>query len=300
MGRKSPWRRTGEEKMKRNQNASSVYLSRWPKDSDTYKTMHGALDRIARLLGGPSADKFDWGEMRYEDTRAVAAKLGDAGLKPRTVNKMLSALRGALESAWRLGQIPDEEYRRIKIENVPGRTLASGRRLEDDEVEALFKAMDAQTPQDAAIIAIMCACGLRRIEMVRLKREDYVDGELTAFGKGNKMRSIPVPPRWQPFIERWIVWLKGTDHPSAFMFAGVSEDQALTRAAISHVIARFVKSTGMKHFSPHDLRRTFITRVNEKSDIAIAQRLAGHANLNTTTIYDRRGKAAEKKAVEDL
>lgn len=281
--------------MKRNQNASSVYLSRWPKDSDTYKTMHGALDRIARLLGGPSADKFDWGEMRYEDTRAIAAKLGDEQLKPRTVNKMLSALRGALESAWRLGQIPDEEYRRIKIENVPGRTLASGRRLEDDEVETVFKAMDAQTPQDAAIIAIMCACGLRRIEMVRLKAEDYVDGELTAYGKGNKMRSIPVPPRWQKFVEDWILPL----HPNEPMFTSESGDP-LTRAAISHVIARFVKSTGMKHFSPHDLRRTFITRVNEKSDIAIAQRLAGHQNLNTTIIYDRRGKAAEKKAVEDL
>jgi very-short-patch-repair endonuclease len=37
-----------------------------------------------------------------------------------------------------------------------------------------------------------------------------------------------------------------------------------------------------------------------KSDIAVAQRLAGHSNLNTTAIYDRRGKAAEKKAVEDL
>lgn len=281
--------------MKRKQNAAEVYLSRWPKGSDTYKTMRGSLDRIAKLFSHNNSDTFDWGVLRYEDTRAVAAKLAAAKLKPRTINKMLSALRGALESAWRLGQIPDEEYRRIKIENVPGRTLASGRRLEDDEVEVLFKAMDAQTPRDAAIIAIMCACGLRRIEMVRLKREDYVDGELTAFGKGNKMRSIPVPPRWQPFIERWCKSVES----GSFMFFG--DDAApLTRAAISHVIARFVKSTGMKHFSPHDLRRTFITRVNEKSDIAIAQRLAGHANLNTTTIYDRRGKAAEKKAVEDL
>lgn len=288
--------------MKRKQNAAEVYLQQWAPETDTYKTFYGALSRIAVVLGGTSLETFDWGALRYSDVRGIGAKLvntkeGHEGepLRPSTKNKMLSALRGVLESGWRLGQIPNDEYHKIKIDHERGKGKPAGRHLDSAEVEVLFKALDNQTPQDAALIAIMCSCGLRRVEIVRLKRESYADGELTAYGKGNKERVVPVPTRWKPFIERWVCSL----NCGSFMFADDS-GEPMTRAAVSHAVKRFWQSAHIKKFSPHDCRRTFITRVSEKADIAVAQRLSGHVNISSTALYDRRGKETDRKATEDL
>lgn len=277
---------------KRSQKPVDVYLSRWAEGTPTRKTMAQALDRIAQVLGGEDASAYPWHEIDYAIARSVPSRLRGEGLETNTINKMLSALRGVLETCWRTGMISDEEYRRIEVKNERGKALPAGRALEAEEVDAAHAILSKKTgEQEAALVAVLFACGLRRHEAKKLRREDYVEGDkqVRARGKGNKARLIPVPPRWQPIIEAWF----GKLEPRALAFP-------MELHQISYIVECFCDENKLKRFTPHDLRRTFITRVCDASDISIAQKLAGHENLNTTAIYDRRGEAVKRKAVEDL
>jgi integrase/recombinase XerD len=272
-----------------------AYLGRWPAGSDTHRTLRSALNRTASVLsqGRHDGASYPWHALRYESAGEVPAKLQEAGLSTASVNKALVALRGVLEAAWRLGTIPDEAYRRIEIKNVRGKALPAGRALDTTETSELGASMGEVPARDAALIAVLFACGLRRIEAARLRQSDYDPKarRLRAQGKGGKERSVPVPKEWTGVIEMHWRSLE----PDAPFFS--SRQGPLTRAGISFVVDTFCKTTGIPRFTPHDLRRTFASTLAGKVDLLVLKRLMGHASLDTTAIYDRRGEEAESAAV---
>jgi len=292
---------------------AAVYLARLAMGSRP--TMRRALDVVASIItaGRDDAGTLDWPALRYQHTQAVRAVLAER-YAPANANKHLSALRGVLKECWRLGLMTAEDHQRAAdLETVRGTSLLRGRALSSGEVGGLLGtcAVDAGAGhaagvRDAALLAVLYGAGLRRAELVALDLADYdpETGALTVrSGKGRKARITYIDGGATAALDDWLLVRGAAAGP---LFMRIRKGDQITRERLStsgvrHVAVERGGEARVAHFSPHDLRRTFISDLLDAgADIATVQQLAGHASVQTTARYDRRGERAKRKAASLL
>jgi site-specific recombinase XerD len=193
------------------------------------------------------------------------------------------------------------------VEPVRGSTLPAGRALSSGELRALFRACadDARPSgtRDAAILALAYGAGLRRSEIVALDL-DHLDPDTGAItirrAKGGKDRIAYVANGALDALRDWLS-IRGVGDWGPLLWpvnkSGRVMRHRLTDQAIYSVMRRRAADAGIATFSPHDCRRTFVGDLLENGvDLATVKEMAGHANVQTTARYDRRGEAAKRKA----
>ena len=149
----------------------------------------------------------------------------------------------------------------------------------------------------------MIATGMRRSEVVQLNREDYdaKRGELKILkGKGGKARKLFLPASVRTKLKPWLT-VRG--HEGGTFFYQINTDETLIRRVkdyeIYKIVVRVANSAAVDRFSPHDLRRTFITKLLDGGvDINSVRQLAGHAGIQTTALYDRRDDRQQRFAMK--
>ena len=176
----------------------------------------------------------------------------------------------------------------------------AGRALTMDEIKALLKTCTIGAPlrgtRDAAIIILMAGCGLRENEVTHALFSDYnpATGDLIVHGKGGgkggKLRPAYLRNGTKTAMDEWIK-LRGNE-PGP-LFTSISKADETTPDIMSNISIWFMlkrrgEKAGLQPFTPHDLRRTFISDMLNKTDLATVSRLAGHEDPATTAGYDRR------------
>ena len=286
------------------QNAGAVYIASLPAKSGQ-RTQAQALRVIASMFNADLMT-LNWNAIRYQHTATIRAELAKR-YSPASANKMMSALRQALKQAWLLGGMSAEDYRRaIELKPITGETIPAGRELSQGEILALFDACKRDTTpagtRDAAIIAVMYAAGLRRQEIVDLSLGsfDRDSGQIVLTGKRNKQRTAYLTNGALDAVLDWLQ-LRGDQNEALFVAINkggrLDTSMQLSSQAIYNMLQKRATEAEVKAFSPHDLRRTFVSDLLDKgADITTVSKMAGHANVQTTARYDRRPEEAKKKA----
>jgi site-specific recombinase XerD len=224
---------------------------------------------------------------------------------------MLSALRGVLKTAWRLGLMDAETYRRaVAVENVKARVQPKGRAVEQDELAALFRVC-AEDPspagrRDAALFAVLYGGGLRRAELCGLDLADFdaLDCALTVrAGKGRRDRTVYLPAAVCRHLCSWVEVREGEPGP-LFCPVRSTGEVPITRLrgeAVWYILKRRQRQAGLEGISPHGCRKAYVTGLLAAGvDLLTVQELVGHADAVTTAKYDRRGNQAKLRAAQQL
>jgi integrase/recombinase XerD len=271
------------------------------------RVMQSRLRRFAGILGVADWQEIPWQSLDRPWLLLAKEAMSTDGCSPQTINAVFSLLKGVALQAWELQLISDHCYLRIKnTKSIAGKRVPKRRWLEKADLVALLDACLAddrlQGLRDAAMVALLYGCGLRRSEIVAIDLVDLnnTDHSIRVLGKGNKERMVYPPARAWEMLNEWLQDARGPIPGPLFCRIRKGDSLTLDRLtdqAVYYVIQRMLLLTGIEHFTPHDLRGSFISYLlDQGEDIKTVADIVGHADIRTTAGYDRRGEARKKKA----
>jgi integrase/recombinase XerD len=277
------------------------------------RSMRSLLQQVATInkWSGP-LEEMPWLSLRYEQVACIRAALRQARKSPNTINTTLAALRGVLKAGFLLGEIPAREWQQLQaISALPRQCRSVGRPLAVGEVTRLFnvclKDGTVQGIRDSAILALLAYGGLRRSEVAALVIADYTcrNGKLTVReDKGQRQRELVFPMEAREHLRQWLQCRGKKPGPLFCQLAkssAVLPEQGINAQAVYAMLKRRSREAGIAPCSPHDLRRTFVTRLLEQGvDFNTVRQLAGHEQIQTTVLYDRRNIKSQRQAMANF
>lgn len=267
------------------------------------------LDIMKEMVGKPICrEDVPWHRMGYSAAMAIRARLIER-YRPPTVAVTLTALRGVLRTAWREKLMSHEDFH-IATDWPENRatSLPAGRALSEEEVQRLRAFCLEDVPPfgtfTLGLFALLLGTGLRANEACTLTVDAYdpVDQTLRFLRKGRKEVLLSLGTGEAQEVEAWIALRKTFEVPLPWLFIRVWRDgrvrpKKLSVKVLEHMCKDLAHRAGLKHFSPHDCRRTFGTLLLERGiDLATVQRLMSHESPDTTARYDRRQWKTDAKA----
>lgn len=294
------------------ENPALMYLATLG-SKDSYRCMKSKLNKFARFFGYQGLVDCDWKSMQPNHITIflTAQSWGSA----RTYNCYLSAIKSVELNAWRNKQIDLDQFQRIK--SLKQRRIfraPSGRAISPEESASLIRSLNnnsLRSIRNRAIFFLMLGCGLRRAEVcdLKLKLVSIKNKSAKIIGKGNKERTIYFPAAVLEVLKNWLEArsLNKDEIDAGFVFGRIDNRQRLhldiplDPSSITRIVEKLVSETDNLEgrLTPHDLRRTFATRLISKNvDIVEVQKLMGHASVATTGNYVRKDEENLRKAAE--
>jgi site-specific recombinase XerD len=136
------------------------------------------------------------------------------------------------------------------------------------------------------MLTVIYSAGLRVSEASNLKVVD-IDSKAKTIkvccGKGNKDRFTLLSDTTLTLLRQYYAIYR----PQVWLFEGQIKTKPIGVWSLQRAFVKAVRDANIKkHVSIHSLRHSFATHLLEQgTDIHVVQRLLGHSNIKTTTIY---------------
>jgi len=250
-------------------------------------------DALIRRHVLPRWGKLQAASITRADVRTMMARIE----RPVLANQVLAAASAVFSWAVKQEVLASNPCRGVERNETKSRE----RVLTDSEVPRFWKAFDDAGLVASSALKVILLCGQRPGECAKMRHEHIKDGWW-------EMPGAPQPKLGWPGTkngESHRVWLSapvraiidelGDSATTGFVFAGER------RAAVTHLDAA-MRSICAKlkeeRATPHDLRRTFSTKVTGLGFGRPAMnRVRNHKEGGIATVYDRHGYAEENKRI---
>jgi site-specific recombinase XerD len=218
-------------------------------------------------------------------------------LAPGTINVRLAAVRRLAYEAADAGLLSPELAAGIRrVKGLKRLGVRLGNWLSPDEARELWRSPNAETlkgKRDRAIIAVLLGCGLRRRDLADLSFDSLQRREnrwaiVDLVGKGNRIRTVPIPDWVKQFLDDWLTAAKLT---TGRLFrcvcrSGTVWGDVLTDKVVWHVVKMYAKKLDIPKLAPHDLRRSCARLCHGAGgELEQIQFLLGHVSVQTTERY---------------
>jgi integrase/recombinase XerD len=220
------------------------------------------------------------------------------------------------------------EYNPVEGIKRPRKTPKKGTEaLSENQVRLLLDFMDMEaitnddfkTHMHRTIIYLLFFTGIRVSEVINIKRMDYFTYRgmpaVKIKSKGDKFRIVPIHDELKTIIDNYLKVLRKTLREKEkrileardYIFFSLMNNKNknrknLSRYGVYKILNERAFQAGIRgKISPHSARATLITTLlDQGQDLYRVSHSVGHANPETTKIYDKRNRSVKDNAILDL
>jgi integrase/recombinase XerD len=255
------------------------------------------------------------GDVQKWRDHLISLKRSDA-----TVRLKLSVIRSMFDYL-KIAGIVDRNPALTKLVRPPAQSEdLRGRALTDKEVRYVLSGPDQSTTEgarDYALILLMLRTSMRVGEACSLRTSSmkWSHGRwiLKFKVKGGRERTIPLPPEVKKAIDNYLRLdrerrkIHKSNYETAFIFQPITNyrtldfDKAISKQMAWNIVKKWGEFGGIGKISPHDLRRTAITKALDQGlTYRQVQMMTGHKDPKTVMRYDHGRENLEQNAVNFL
>jgi site-specific recombinase XerD len=252
--------------------------------------------------------------LRWRDTLRAKRK------KPATISFKLAVVRSFFEYLRAAGLVSINPASTRLVTPPEVSNDGAGRALTSKEVSHILAGPDQQTAngaRDYAILLLMLRTSLRVGEVCSLRTSSvkWSHGRwIIRFKvKGGRERTLPLPSDVKKAIDEYVKLdqkrrsVLMSDGAEAFLFQPTTNyrtlvfDKSLSTRMVWNIVSRWAEYGGVGKLSPHDLRRTAITRALDQGlSYRQVQMMSGHKDPKTVMRYDHGRENLDLNAVNFL